>query len=271
MNSGQFLIATLYYGAIDAEHRDSMKKALTHPRASRLLELHGCPYITMGRSIAVTAVHDTPELEGIIFIDHDIVFDYEAFDQIIESCSQTRSVVGAGYSYRRPGHDMIGGLDTSKFTGDPIFFQGGGLYPALYLGMGFTAIHRDVLETVHSKLQKVETGLNPLPCYPSFEHVQKDGKWFGEDVSFCMRAADAGFQLYMDTRLRVWHKGAYTYGLEDCGIVVPFLHQLKGVLKKEKEPILSTFTGKQEIHDAQLAERAARETLDTLPLSEASL
>lgn len=232
----KYIVGILYYGGRDSEHAKCMEGLKDHPYIAQVVSLEGCPYIDIGRcALAAHAI----ELDagGILFIDHDIIFDIEEVTRIIESAESTKGVVGAGYSMRRPGLGMIGGIDVEKSIeqglGDIIFFEGGKLYPALYLGMGFTAIHRDALETIGKELPKLKSGITDIEMKPLFSLLQEDGKYYGEDVSFCIRAGRAGVTMHMDTRIRVHHKGTYTYGLEDCGIVVPYLHSLKGLLKSE--------------------------------------
>jgi GT2 family glycosyltransferase len=50
---------------------------------------------------------------------------------------------------------------------------------------------------------------------PYFHHLIKDGQYYTEDYSFCIRAAQAGFRIGIDTEPRIFHKGWYAYGLED--------------------------------------------------------
>jgi hypothetical protein len=162
---------------------------------------------------------------------------------------------------RSPGSKMIGGIDTAKFEKEQpgkkvVFFDGGGIYPALYLGMGFTAIHKDVLEKLAPTLPILDNGVTHQKIRPYFSLIQEDGKYYGEDVSFCLRAARIGARIDMDTRLRVWHKGSYTYGLEDCGIVVPFLNRLEGVLADDPQAMLSAHSPHPEVRRALQGEPA---------------
>lgn len=279
----KYLIGVLYYGNKDDEHDACMKKLEKHPRILNLAEVKGCPYICIGRSTLAEYALGMEDCEGLLFIDHDILFTPEAVDQILESCDKSRGVVGAAYSMRSPGSKMIGAVDVAACKDRPVvFFEGGGVYPALYLGMGFTAIHRDALlkivahaqatkerrGTVVNELREVVTrslgfdesdravhlidelipelapdplptlsnGVTMVPIRPFFSLLQRDGAYFGEDVSFCIRARDAGVPVEMDTRVRVAHKGVYAFELEDCGFVVPILRRLDGVMSGTPQP-----------------------------------
>lgn len=276
----RYLVGVLYYGGIDREHDKCIQALKNHPYIHAVMEMHGCPYIDIGRSIIATKVLDDPEFGGLLFFDHDMIFDPEEVTKLIDSTEACQGVVGAAYSMRRPGH-MIGGIDTTKL-GDGekvVFFNGGGPRAATYLGMGMTAIHRSVFERLvqradekHEKrreflkyrhvveqmmgaatsfgldaskieelvrefegslrdheLPRLTSGISDAPVVPFFSLLQLKDVYYGEDVSFCLRCHDAGIPVQIDTRVRVYHKGSYCYGLEDCGMVVPYCDRLESV------------------------------------------
>lgn len=137
----------LYYGAVDREHDRCVKALHGQPFVFDVLEMTGCPYIDIGRSICATAAMDNPEIGGVLFIDHDMVFEVSEAAKVIESAEACQGVAGAAYSMRRPGR-IIGAIDGTKLEAGKkvVFFEGGESLPANYLGMGLTAIHRSVFE-----------------------------------------------------------------------------------------------------------------------------
>lgn len=275
--AARYLVGILYYGGIDREHDRCVQSLKNHPYIHAVMEMHGCPYIDIGRSIIATKVLDDPQFGGLLFFDHDMIFEPDEVTKLIESTEACKGVVGAAYSMRRPGH-MIGGIDTRKLgEGEKVvFFNGGGPRDATYLGMGMTAIHRSVFERLvkragekHERNQKLEekltgllqpllangelpefaerftekleqamhphelprlkSGISDADVVPFFSLLQLAGVYYGEDVSFCLRCHDAGIPVQIDTRVRVYHKGSYCYGLEDCGMVVPYCDRLESV------------------------------------------
>lgn len=59
---------------------------------------------------------------------------------------------------------------------------------------------------------------------PWFEFLKvKGNQWVGEDVFFCVRAHDAGFDTYVDhdLSLHIGHVGQYDYRWDDCIEVIP--------------------------------------------------
>lgn len=266
----KYLVGVLYYGGIDREHDKCIQALKNHPYIAAVMEMHGCPYIDIGRSIIATKVLDEKDFGGLLFFDHDMIFEPDEVTKLIDSTEACQGVVGAAYSMRRPGH-MIGGIDTTKL-GDGekvVFFNGGGPRPATYLGMGMTAIHRSVFERLVEKanqkheerhgvladierlgnvspdakalaervkaglrdheLPRLTSGISDAPVVPFFSLLQLKDVYFGEDVSFCLRCHDAQIPVQIDTRVRVYHKGSYCYGLEDCGMVVPYCDRLESV------------------------------------------
>lgn len=287
----KYLVGVLYYGGIDREHDRCVQALRQHPYIGQILELTGCPYIDIGRSLIATAVLDNPEIGGLLFIDHDMVFDVHEVTKLIDSCEEHESVVGAAYSMRRPGK-IIGAVDGSKISADEqvVFFEGGKVLPANYLGMGLTAIHRTVLERLvaHSQklheqnherlreilshvevgdpqpptlperdLQRLTTGISDAPVVPFFSLLRRGGYYYGEDVSFCQRCHDAGVPVQLDTRVRVYHKGSYCYGLEDVGMEVPYCHQL--VSRNVDEPKAAAAPANAAVRRALGAEAPAME------------
>jgi hypothetical protein len=48
-----------------------------------------------------------------------------------------------------------------------------------------------------------------------FEDPEVGWRYMSEDYSFCWRAREAGHKVMLDTSIRLWHVGSYTYGWED--------------------------------------------------------
>lgn len=307
----KYLVGVLYYGPVDREHDRCVKGLRGHPLVQDVLELTGCPYIDIGRGIVATAVLDNPELGGVLFIDHDMVFDPSEAIATIESAIEADETVGAAYSMRKPGH-IIGAVDGTKVPPDKkvFFFEGGERLPANYLGMGMTAIPRSVLvrlveasrakfarqQALVSELQallgrvtaavaadgtpldasrasvlfeqlipelrdedlpRLETGISPAPVVPFFSLLQRAGYYYGEDISFCVRSHLAGIGVNLDTRIRVYHKGSYCYGLEDVGMEVPYCHRLEVLDRPSPNMAPTGFSKSAQVREA-LAVEAGR-------------
>lgn len=308
----KYLVGVLYYGGIDREHDRCVRALHGHPLVADVLELTGCPYIDIGRSIIATKVLDDESLGGVLFIDHDMVFETSEAVRCIESAIEADATVGAAYSMRKPGH-IIGGIDGSKLEANKKvrFFAGGERLPANYLGMGMTAIPRSVFvrlveasrkkyerqqaivselrallgrvtaavspegepidpmraaalfdelipELRDEDLPRLQSGISDAPVVPFFSLLQRKGYYYGEDVSFCVRSHLAGVGVNLDTRVRVYHKGSYCYGIEDVSMEVPFCESLVVLDTEHPKASQALFSKDEGVHSA-LANQARQE------------
>ena len=174
----------------------------------------------------------------------------------MRQAERLETVAYALYSMRKTGERMIGAF--ADGTKEVQFFESGGLYPGKDGGLGFCAIPRRVLEAVGRDMQLLETGFSkvkPLFALKSaccdwpqlYEELikrglmspdmkgggntrdafkaiieEQSGGWYsGEDIAFFQRVRAAGFSTWVDTRIRIAHKGAYKYMLEDVQVAVP--------------------------------------------------
>ena len=249
----RYLVATPYWGALDAEHFDcvlAMRKMF--PQLSRQgYQVRGCAYIDIARATAAAAALKNG-YEGLFFIDHDIIFDPRDVVGLMREAERHQTVCYGLYGMRSSGKRMIGAFAEGVTRAE--CFADGGLYPGQDGGLGFAAIPRVVLEAVGRDMLELQTGFSkvkPLfalragfPDWPElFDALAKKGLiggtdwhraqvleaitelaagWYaGEDISFFHRVRRAGFVPLVDTRPRLGHKGSYKYGLEDVQICVP--------------------------------------------------
>ncbi len=194
---------------IEAQHLGCVMDLMRSDLDVDIDQFFAGPPIDAVRSIQATKFMDSHDV--IVFIDHDTIFRAEDVGAIAGSAYLHQAVVGAAYSGRAPGSAIIGCPVDPRAK----FFEGGGLVPAKFMGCGFMAIHTSVLRDMK---QRFSMGLVDVSagkrCYPFFASEIRSGRWYGEDVSFCRRVPSD--KLYIDTRIRVGHKGSYVYQLEDC-------------------------------------------------------
>jgi hypothetical protein len=80
-------------------------------------------------------------------------------------------------------------------------------------GTGCLLVHRDVLEDM-----RLKRGGSIHSWFGYDQFTTEAGEWeLGEDLSFCLRARDAGWKVYVDTTLPVGHhKGSKVWWPEDA-------------------------------------------------------
>jgi hypothetical protein len=254
-----FALCIPSFGALDADQHAAVFQL--ERAGMTVLRIHDCPWIDMARSWLSERALELGK--GVFFLDHDIQFHpndvlrlcEQALDvhprasdaalRLCERAADGKTVVAGAYCMRKAGKNLIGSFDLPP--GPLTFFEGGGTWPAFYSGLGFAAIPKEILE-----------GMD-LPSLWAHELGRKIRPWFaldcstgfyaGEDVSFCNRVHDltvkqrqteGGAELewemthsgrparvFIDTRVRLAHRGSYDYGIEDAGCVVPRYQRLE--------------------------------------------
>lgn len=230
----RFAVCIPSFGALDVDQTDRVRKL--ERLGMMVIRIHDCPWIDLSRSwLAETALSHG---RGVFFLDHDIIFAPNDVLRLCQQALERDAVVAGAYSMRGAGKNVIGALDV--LPGPLTFFTGGETFPAHYSGLGFAAIPPSVLDGMD--LPKLHTPVVSRRLRPWFGLRCDDGFYAGEDVSFCARVHDLSIEtveregeiewipthsgrkncrVFIDTRVRLAHRGQYDYGIEDAGCVVP--------------------------------------------------
>jgi len=87
-----------------------------------------------------------------------------------------------------------------------------------YLSCRFEREHMGMSEEV---AQRVEAGRRKMAeetgnefWFEFLKHPWGDGE-FGEDLSFCFKARECGYKIFVDVTVKVGHVGTYAYGIDD--------------------------------------------------------
>ena len=147
-----------------------------------------------------------------ITIDSDIVFTFEQVEKLIESTDEHPVVAGMYRMSDLVNYAFVKDWDETYFKANGTFqfikpeevetwkketdFK---YYPVVYSGMGFMAVRKEVFDKIK---------------YPYFDSeiatiTTEDGKVIrdicSEDVSFCKKITQAGYQIMVNTDIRVGH------------------------------------------------------------------
>lgn len=215
----QIAVLTVSRGSVDHKHLACMKALERVPIGT--LHVYGNSLLDHARSYLASYAMLNVGKDVFIFIDDDILFTPTDVLNLAELCNSNYPLIGAPYSARGTKLQVIGAPDAIE--GDKrSYFEDGSIYKAERLGMGFTAIHRKVFEAVGETLPTVKiTTAADVEGKPYFANLIRDGRYYGEDTSFCLRAIDVGFYPAVDTRIRIQHRGLYDYNIEDAVIGIP--------------------------------------------------
>jgi GT2 family glycosyltransferase len=138
----------------------------------------------------------------LMFIDNDMKFKPSAIQRLIDA---DKDIIGVNYNARGvPGKPSIstvklldaqGNLPNDGSTRE--FEVGPALFKVGALGTGFMLIKMSVFE----KLIR--------PYFVAFE--EEGGEHHTEDVEFCIRAREAGYDVYCNPTIKILHIGTYEY------------------------------------------------------------
>lgn len=232
LGSGDIAVMVPYWGGVDHQHLACMRKVT----ASGILTVNtqNIPYIDMARGLLIKETMDQSNAKILVFIDHDILFDVNDVFSLATNCIAGPYAVLAGvYAKRKPNEGIVG-LPVGT---DEITFYTEGLFEARFVGLGFTAIRREVFEKLNETIKDYECPTVGKRIRPYFRHVieEETDHYLGEDVSFCRRVNAAGFKIGVDAKPRLLHRGSYDYALEDSGNSIPLCDTLKITMVNRKD------------------------------------
>lgn len=168
------------------------------------------PRVAHARNQIVRQFLNDTTCDWLLFIDADMVFTYDLVDRML----------------------AVADVDEVPILGALCFAGGKGalIYPTVYLldkdeegnplttrwddyprdqvfrcdatGAACLMIHRRVLV-------EIEKVWDPKTISPWFAETEYARRPFGEDITFCMRAIQAGFPIYVDSRIKVGHRKSY--------------------------------------------------------------
>lgn len=168
------------------------------PGVSEWLEQRSGPNVARARNLLVERFLAT-EHSWLWMVDTDMTWQPDALDRLL---SDGKHVVGGLCFGMGEGRPVPTIFDTITLAGEDVIvrvesYPRDRLVSCVATGAAFLLVHRDVLEAVRDRQFSA--------AFPWFQETERDGYPVGEDVTFCLRAGECGYQVHVDTRVKVGH------------------------------------------------------------------
>lgn len=203
--SGPVMVGFVHGGWIRAEFLNAVLNAVSGPDSDPaiggVISSSAGPLLALGRNNLVAQFLDS-DFDWLCSIDTDIVFATDTVSRLLESADPVETpimsavyhVFDNGVKVQSVYMNMSGGTELDvknvEITSEDSVVE------VFAVGAGCLLVHRSVFE-------KIKKGTNDEPCW--FREVVIDGRDFGEDISFCLRANVAGFPICVNTGVQVGH------------------------------------------------------------------
>ncbi len=163
--------------------------------AFSLFQLRGAHSLIMqiGSDIAHNRnklVAQAMDFTHLLFIDADMSFAPDTLERMLK---HDKDILGLAANHRRLPLESVVKPLTNEDLHKPLPID---LFECASVGTGVMLIKTDVLNTISA---------------PWFDFEYVDGERVGEDVSFCRKAREVGYSIWVDPTIPVRHLGEYQY------------------------------------------------------------
>lgn len=178
-----------------------------------LFTLTNSSLITQARSKVANFFVNNTEHDYLFFLDSDIGFNPE---DVVKLMSHQVPIVSGAYPMKTiPERYCIDILQPEQKRGDLIKINGN--------GMGFVLIHRQVFLDIANKYPGLKyipsdyhsdtphTHMEMNNSYHYFAEHQTQNGFMSEDKSFFHRAQQVGYDIWLDTTIKLNHTGYHIY------------------------------------------------------------
>jgi len=168
-----------------------------------------------------------PYTENFFFLDDDIGWEPA---KVLEFLRRPDPVVAGVYPKKSDSEDKWPcSFAVNEETGE--LYEDQGMYLAVLAPPGFMRIKRNVLETLAAQASVFEDREvdGRVVSYPYiFESGRgADGKYWGEDFTFCRKVREAGFPIWVDPNITFKHQGIRIWEDTLANALPVFRHRAK--------------------------------------------
>lgn len=187
-------------------------EAPKHGVEIQICNISGCSVVSRVRNLIVKDFMAS-DCTDLMFIDSDITFDpQDIFRLMAWNTDPKKGIVGGVPTARKKGSVYISTLEQDDDGG--IYMNAYGLVKAKRIATAFMLIRRDVIQTLidnHPEWKyhddRVENGHPDKFCYSVFDFQSKPDGYVGEDYTFCDRAGEHGYEVWIDPTIKLGHLG----------------------------------------------------------------
>ena len=200
-----------------------MPLAMQHGMSVKLGHVSGCSIITMARNMLVDQFLDS-ECTDLLFIDSDVLAKPEDILRLMAQSGDKDVTAG---SYPRRAKDKKFFMDLYFDDNGELEFDGA-MMRIQRVGTGFMLIRRHVIERIAANSDKYlgQDGVGQVANV--FEFSMQDGKFVGEDYTFCDKARIEGYKVWLDVEISLPHVGQEEFTNDFKNeVLVPLLEDIR--------------------------------------------
>lgn len=244
---GAVQIAYMHGSRVSHSWHRSLMDTLVYDKSVGLDVIQAAPFavscsgpnsLVEGRNMAATHFLDKTNAEWLFFVDTDMGFQPDALERLLLAADPAERPIVGGlcFALKHMQPDGMGGFRVmpvptlfmfAKNDDQGVGFANRFRYPPETLvqvagtGAAFILIHRSVLERIRNVAGD---------SWFDFVHYG-DGAQVSEDLSFCWRANEAGFKVFVHTGVKVTHHKEFWLSENDYPMPdrEPMQHQMDAV------------------------------------------
>lgn len=203
------VLAYIHPGTVSAYFLEGMLATVlldqnTERRIQTILQDWSSANVSQSRNKLTQKFLDQYDAEWLLWIDSDMAWQPEDVYRLMDSADrESRPVVGGlcfGAFHDRlfPTIYLWGETEDGKIvTYRPENYPRDAVVPVAATGAAFLLIHRDVLHKIRAH------GFSKT--FPWFQETEYQGDPVGEDLTFCLRAAQLAIPVFVNTGVRIGH------------------------------------------------------------------
>lgn len=215
-NAAGVVIAYLHPGEVSAYFTESLIVSLLVDAGSpdrsivNILQEWSSANVSAARNALVERFLANPAGDWLLFIDADMQWDHEAIPALLASADPVERPIVGGLCFGYHDGELFPTIYRWVEDGDSITtarvrdYPRDEVIPVAATGAAFLLIHRGVLTAMREHvLPNGRVGFSE--AFPWFQETEMAGKPVGEDLTFCIRAAQMGIPTHVATGVRIGH------------------------------------------------------------------